>query len=70
MEKGFPDKYQILPAPIERIIDIATRLGRFLSPQTTQLFLSEHYTPEPTDSELNSPADTIVDSTYNPPTLF
>ena len=54
MEKGFPDKYQILPAPIERILDVATRLGRFLSPQVSVLYLSEHI-KEPTDGEAYQP---------------
>jgi hypothetical protein len=41
MENGFPNKYNLFPT-IDRITDVATRLGRFLSPQTTELYLSSH----------------------------
>jgi hypothetical protein len=48
------EKYEILPAPIERILDAASRLGKFLSPQTTELHLSEHI-KEPLDGEAMQP---------------
>lgn len=50
-----PEKYQILPAPIEKVINVAQAVGRFLRPQTSVVYLSEHYTPGPTDGEAMEP---------------
>jgi hypothetical protein len=66
------EKYEILPAPIERIIDVANRLGRFLSPQTTELYLSEHIKHEPTDGEAMTGAEAMLDRlspSFNQPVL-
>jgi hypothetical protein len=63
------EKYEILPAPIERIIDVATRLGRFLSPQTTELYLSEHIKHEPTDGEAMTGAEAMLTRFSNQPVL-
>lgn len=46
---GYPEKYQILPAPLERVINVAQRLGKFLGPQQAELCLSEHHR-EPVES--------------------
>ena len=27
---GFPDRYNILPAPVERVLEVAQRFGRFM----------------------------------------
>lgn len=44
---AFPEHYEILPKPIERVIEVAKRLGKFLAPQTTELCLSEHHRQAP-----------------------
>lgn len=51
MKEAFPEQYQILPAPVERGLEVIQRLGRFLAPQHTELCLSEHIRHEPTDGE-------------------
>lgn len=64
------EHYEILPAPIERAIEIAQRLGRFLSPQTTVLYLSEHIKHEPTDGEAITGAEAMLTRFSNQPSLF
>lgn len=56
MNEGFPKQYDILPAPVERVIEVAQRLGRFLfTTPEVHPYMSEHfrpaYPPEPTDGE-------------------
>jgi hypothetical protein len=47
---GFPDRYEILPNPLNRLKKIASKLGGLTGrPQASVIYLSEHYTPEPTE---------------------
>jgi hypothetical protein len=53
---GFPDRYEILPNPLNRLKKIASKLGHISGrPQASVIYLSEHYTPEPTDGEALQP---------------
>jgi len=54
MENGFPAKYNLFPT-IDRITDVAKRLGKFLSPQTSVIYLSEHIRHEASDGEAIEP---------------
>lgn len=56
MKEAFPEQYQILPAPVERVLGVAQRFGRFLfTTPEAHPYMSEHYRPEyppePTDGE-------------------
>lgn len=49
---GYPSKYEILPNPFKRLKELASKLGHISGrPQASVIYLSEHYTPEPTDGE-------------------
>jgi hypothetical protein len=44
MNEGFPEQYKILPAPVERVLEVAGRFGRFmLSTPEVHPYMSEHY---------------------------
>lgn len=46
MKEGYPEHYEILPEPLERTLDVAKRLLRFLFlPPTVHPYMSEHYRP-------------------------
>lgn len=50
-----PEQYQVLPAPVERVIEAAQRLGRFLfTTPEVHPYVSEHYrgASEMLDSQL------------------
>lgn len=56
MNEGFPKQYEILPAPVERVLEVAQRFGRFLfTAPPVHDYMSNHnrpeYPPEPTDGE-------------------
>lgn len=51
--EGFPEKYTLFPT-LDRVTEVAKRLGRFLAPQTTVIYLSEHIN-EPSDGEAMQP---------------
>lgn len=60
MNEGFPKHYDILPAPVERVIEVAQRLGRFLfTTPEVHPYMSEHYrgAAEMLDQQLYEPSD-------------
>lgn len=47
MKEAFPEQYQILPAPVERGLEVIQRLGRFLfTTPEVHPYMSEHFRPE------------------------
>jgi hypothetical protein len=55
---GFPERYEILPKPIENLLERAKRLGRFLAPQSTELCLSEYHRTAPDSVQPELPFST------------
>lgn len=60
MNEAFPKHYEVLPAPLERGLEVIQRLGRFLfTTPEVHPYMSEHfrpeYPPEPTDGEAYQP---------------
>jgi hypothetical protein len=44
MNEGFPKQYDILPAPVERGLEVIQRLGRFLfTTPEVHPYMSEHF---------------------------
>jgi hypothetical protein len=65
MNEGFPKHYEVLPAPIERVLEVAQRFGRFLfTTPEVHPYMSEHfrpeYPPEPLDGEAMTKQDTAA----------
>jgi len=55
---GFPDRYNILPPPFERVLEVAQRFGRFMfgAIDAETAYPSEHRRiPEPQDGEALEP---------------
>ena len=53
MNEGYPQHYEILPAPVERVIEVAQRLGRFLfTTPEAHPYMSEHFHPKTGASEM------------------
>jgi len=47
MNEGFPKQYEVLPAPVERVLEVAQKLGRFLfTTPEVHPYMSEHFRPE------------------------